>query len=119
MSSYTTYSKALEKYQSKPKWQNWLGVISIFLVWILVIKGTAENYQTHRFASTIFGVIANGAMLYIWFLIGSAESTATAVDRELGNHIESLDYELNMLKEKHEALQQEHTKLLKQTSRIS
>lgn len=117
MSSYTTYSKALEKYQSKPKWQTWLGLISIFFVWILIIKVSGENYQTHRFASTVLGIMANGAMLYIWILIGWGESTAQAVDRELGHHIEILDDELNMLKEKHEALQQEHTKLLKQTSR--
>jgi hypothetical protein len=119
MSSYTAYSKALEKYKSRPKWQEWLGVISIFLVWIYVLKGALDRYSELPIASTVAGVILNGAMLYIWlFLITAPDSTAREIDRELGNHIEILDDELNTLKEKYETLQEEHTKLLEQASKI-
>lgn len=119
MSSYTAYSKALEKYKSRPKWQDWLGVVSIFLVWIFVMKGALDRYSDLPVASTVSGVIMNAAMIYILVaLINTPDSTAREIDRELGNQIEILDNELNALKEKYETLQQEHTKLLKQASKI-
>lgn len=83
------------------------------------MKGALDRYSDLPVASTVLGVIMNAAMLYIFFaLINEPDSTAREIDRELGNHIEILDDELNALKEKYEELQQEHTKLLKQASKI-
>lgn len=113
------YSEALSKYTNRPKWKNWLGVVSIFLVWIYVMKGALDRYSELPVASTVLGFILNAAMVYIVIvLINEPDSIAKEIDRELGNHIETLDYELNTLKEKYEALQQEHSKLLKQASKI-
>jgi hypothetical protein len=111
------YSEALSEHVNRPKWQNWLGVLSIFLVWGVVIKGAGEGYSDHPVTSMVVLGILNAAMIYILFLIESNDAAAKKVDRELGGRIVGLDYELDVLREKYVALQKEHTELLTQTSK--
>jgi hypothetical protein len=111
------HSEALSKLVNRPKWQTLLGVAAIFLVWFFTMRGALDRYSDLPVASSVLAGILNAAMIYILVsLINAPESVAKEIDRELGHQIEILDDELNTLKEKYVALQQEHAKLLKQKS---
>ena len=82
------HSDALSKYMNRPKWQTWLGVAAIFLVWFFAMRGALDRYSDLPVVSSVLAGILNAAMIYILVsLINEPESVATEIDRELGHHI--------------------------------
>ena len=86
------------------------------LVWLFATSCALAGYGDHPFVSSVLMLVVTGALLNIFLTMSDYEPVAKKIDLELGEQIERLDYELEVLTEKYVALQQEHAKLLKQKS---